>query len=56
MHNTLAVYSDSHKGQFPHFDAEPPLNRAAYLIPQLHDAGLTSPSMTLTCPANGQKP
>jgi len=51
----MHFYSEHHNGEFPKVEAEPPRNLAGMIIPILHDAGSTSPEMSVTCPANGHR-
>jgi prepilin-type processing-associated H-X9-DG protein len=51
----LADYSGRHDHQFPKVEAEPPRNVAGIFVPILRDAGALPGTVSVSCPANGDR-
>jgi prepilin-type processing-associated H-X9-DG protein len=49
--NALTDYSDLHDGALPKVEAQGVRSRAGMVVPVLHDAGVLSPEVTVTCSA-----
>jgi hypothetical protein len=52
-HASLAGYSDTHHGDFPRIEADPPFNFAGAYVPILHDGGTLPGDISVGCPGNG---
>jgi prepilin-type processing-associated H-X9-DG protein len=52
----LAAYSMHHDHAFPKVEAEPPHNVAGIFVPILRENGLLPGEVTVSCPANGNRP
>jgi prepilin-type processing-associated H-X9-DG protein len=57
LHAALMSYSDRHNGAFPNIADRryEPHNVAGMVVPILHDDGVLSDPISVTCPANGQR-
>jgi hypothetical protein len=55
LSNGLHVYSDSHSGTFPGFDADGSRSVAGSFVPVLHDAGALPVNANLVCPAEASR-
>jgi hypothetical protein len=55
FHAALTGYSDSHHGDFPRVQADPPHNLAGVFVPVLSDSGLLGAALNVDCPAVGQQ-
>src|SRR5262249_50840472 len=54
--HALAAYSQNHAHDFPKVEAEPPRNVAGLFVPMLHDAGVLTADVTVSCPTSGGRP
>jgi hypothetical protein len=54
LYGALDVYSNTHNGEFPLVEPDPPRNLAGIFVPVLNESGLLSATMNVNCPATGQ--
>jgi hypothetical protein len=56
FHQAFVNYWSHHNDDLPKVEDKPPRNFAGVFVPVLHDAGVLSSDVTVTCPSNGHRP